>query len=112
VVVLNLGPVSEAYKLMFVIPRIALDSSMACLVFRGLKLGLIEDINYSVQSKSIRFVHNRPSMSGGHSDTLNPCGSRGPALRSELASKMEKCLQEQGDDGSKRSGSAASSLWV
>jgi hypothetical protein len=42
VIVLAVAPVSPAYA-MFCIPNMALESSMACRVFRGIKLGTIED---------------------------------------------------------------------
>jgi hypothetical protein len=42
VIVLYIAPVSPAY-VMFSIPNIALESSMACRVFRGIRLGTIED---------------------------------------------------------------------
>ena len=105
VIVLNLTNVSQSYKWMFVIPRIALDSSIACLVFRGLKLGSIEDIDYSAQSNPICFAHNHPNLTGGFSDT-HELELHGSVVRIELP---EKSLHGQGDDGSKIRGS---SQWV
>jgi hypothetical protein len=40
--VLTIAPVSPVY-VVFCIPNIALESSMACRVFRGIRLGTIED---------------------------------------------------------------------
>jgi len=42
-IVMMLAPVSAVYHDMFVIPHIAVDSVMACRVFRGIKLGYIRD---------------------------------------------------------------------
>ena len=42
VVVLTITSVPTFFKVMFTIPNITLESAMACLVFRGIRLGLIE----------------------------------------------------------------------
>ena len=41
--VMVLSPVSLVYQYMFLMPHLALDSAMACRVFRGVKLGCIQD---------------------------------------------------------------------
>jgi hypothetical protein len=63
---------------------------MTYLIFRNLKPGHIKDINYSVQSKPIRFVHNRPSYQdtrilsilADHVALLSTTGSLGRVLAS------------------------------
>jgi hypothetical protein len=42
-VIMVFSPAPIIYKCMFVLPHLALDSSMACRVFRGIKLGYIKD---------------------------------------------------------------------
>jgi hypothetical protein len=102
-VVLNLAPVSLAYKLLFVMPHLVLDSLMACRVFRGLKLGLIEDVNCSMPSRSIHFVQNHTT--GGDLDThgLGPRKSQGfrhgSVLQVELTSKGK--LSSHEDDSAR-----------
>lgn len=69
VVVLMIVPVGPVYKVMFIIPHVALDSSMACLVSRGLILGLIEDIDASAPTQSVRFfTRHSTTLSGRHSN--------------------------------------------
>jgi hypothetical protein len=52
VMVLNIAPVSPVY-VVFCIPNIALESSMACRVFRGIRLGTIEDTaSFGLKSSS------------------------------------------------------------
>jgi hypothetical protein len=40
-----LAPVSMAYRTIFIQPHIVLNNAMACRVFRGIKLGLIRDVD-------------------------------------------------------------------
>jgi hypothetical protein len=40
-----LAPVSMFYRTMFVQAHIALNNAMACRAFRGIRLGLIQDVN-------------------------------------------------------------------
>ena len=44
------APVPPVYKAMFSVPNIALESAMACRVFRGIRLGLINDSTTHDQS--------------------------------------------------------------
>jgi hypothetical protein len=54
-----LAPVSRAYQPMFVIPHVALDSAMACRVFRGMKLGYLSDTDaVAPKVTSLRFAPN------------------------------------------------------
>jgi hypothetical protein len=61
--VIFLAPVPQIYKVSLMAPHVALDSSMACRVFRGLKLGFIEEIDENsvqssrAQSRRSRFEH-------------------------------------------------------
>jgi hypothetical protein len=41
--VMVFSPASIVYKCIFIMPHLALDSAMACRVFRGIKLGYIKD---------------------------------------------------------------------
>jgi len=79
VIVLYVAPVSPAY-VMFCIPNIALESSMACRVFRGIKLGTIED-TASLGSKS----------------------SSGPSLGARPVSKKDSTSEAPGLDTSHHS---------
>jgi len=61
--VLALGLSSEyaAFHTVFVVPNIALESAMACRVFRGVKLGRItEEDGNIVKASPIRFNHVGP----------------------------------------------------
>jgi hypothetical protein len=70
VAILVLASHDPAFQIMFMFPHIALDSAMGCRVFRGLKLGLFEDIEEcAAQSKSIHFARNRALSMGVTSDT-------------------------------------------
>jgi hypothetical protein len=99
VVVLILAPVSEVYKIMFVIPHVALDSSMACRVFRGLKLGFIDDIeecSRSMQSSRPQIVTQQSNITTvlpSNVFELNPCTRQyGP----EVQWKAEPSFHEGG----------------
>jgi hypothetical protein len=73
---------------MFFFPHIALDSAMACRVFRDLKLGLFEDIDEcSAQSKSIHFTQNPALLIGILSDTHDPDPMFQPALSGSVDSQ-------------------------
>ena len=96
VVILNLAPVGEAYKLMFIILRMSLDSSMACLVFRGLKLGLIEDLDYSIQSRSMSFAQKTTLLT-----ERQPHKGDGSAVQVEHTSKAETSIGDGGQFGGK-----------
>ena len=102
-VILILAPVSEVYKIMFVLPSIALDSSMACRVFRGLKLGLIEEIDEcSVRSNSIRFVQDPAVTIGMISDIHEfspPDAKAGLAVEVVDTSKVELSFHEHDNQG-------------
>jgi hypothetical protein len=102
VVILFLVPAPQIYKTAFVPPRLALDSAMACRVFRGLKLGLINDIDeLTVESRS-KALTTRSSTAGGSSNIheLNSRDVKSPAVRVELqvVSKTESSFQEQGNE--------------
>jgi hypothetical protein len=65
VAILILASNDPAFQVMFIAPHLAVESAMACRVFRGLKLGHFQDIEEcSARSKSIHFAHN-PALSMG-----------------------------------------------
>jgi hypothetical protein len=115
-VTLILAPVSQGFKLMFIVPHVALNSSMACRVFRGLKLGLIEDIDeFSVQLNSTRTGSSRHPSTKVHSNTLHlsrvDSKSLGhyPTIRLELGAESS---HEHIDEGSKDNSSVDPSHWA
>ena len=119
VVALILAPVSKVYKIMFILPHVALDSSMACRVFRGLKLGLIQDIEeLSVQSNSLRFAQNPNLTTGVPSDihNLGPCDLKDSrhdiVVHLEANPKEEPSSYEHDDGRSDGKGSEVPSRWV
>jgi len=60
-----LAPVSRAYQPMFVLPHVALDSAMACRVFRGVKLGHLSDTDaVAPKATSLRFAPNTTTAMG------------------------------------------------
>jgi hypothetical protein len=64
-VILILAPVPRAYPVMLIAPHIALDSAVACRVFRGIKLGYLSDAD-TVASKynSMRFAQRAATSTG------------------------------------------------
>jgi hypothetical protein len=69
VAILVLASHDPAFQAMFMFPHTVFDSAMGCRVFRGLKLGLFEDIEEcAAQSKSICFAHNPALLMGVASD--------------------------------------------
>ena len=58
-----LAPISRVYPVIFVTPHLALDSAMACRVFRGLKLGYISDTDIP-KVTSLRFAQNTTNNPG------------------------------------------------
>jgi hypothetical protein len=62
VATLILSPVPPIFRTMFVLPQIALDSSMACRVFRGLQLGFLVD---DVESVTVRLTYPSPASRRG-----------------------------------------------
>jgi hypothetical protein len=54
--VMMLAPVSAVYHAMFIMPHIAVDSVMACRVFRGIKLGYIKDASNTSPLTTIFFT--------------------------------------------------------
>jgi hypothetical protein len=64
-VVMVLAPISRVYPVIFVTPHLALDSAMACRVFRGLKLGYISDTDADIPKvTSLRFAQNTTNNPG------------------------------------------------
>jgi hypothetical protein len=59
-IVMILVPISPVYQSMFILPQVALDSCMACRVFRGLKLGDIMDIDDNASKFTASCVFRRP----------------------------------------------------
>jgi hypothetical protein len=60
VLTVSVSSVSPAYA-MFCIPNMALESSMACRVFRGIRLGTIEDTaSVGLKSSSVPSQSARP----------------------------------------------------
>jgi hypothetical protein len=98
VAILYVAPVPLFYKVAFVAPRLMLDSSMACRVFRGLKLGSIQDLEqYSAQSP-MRFTTQNSSTMGGRSNEVGSHELKGHlAFASKVESEQET---ETKDDGS------------
>jgi hypothetical protein len=58
-----LAPVSITYRTIFIQPHIALNNTMACRVFRGIRLGSIQEVDGTTQltknSTIIRLSHPR-----------------------------------------------------
>jgi hypothetical protein len=109
VFVLIFAPVSEVYKIMFVIPHVALNSSMACRVFRGLKLGFIDDVeecSRSMQSSRPHITHhsNLSIMMPAHISELDMGVRRGSPRPSEVQWKAESSFHERGLGGDDVSG--------
>jgi hypothetical protein len=65
---------------MFIIPKIALESSMACRVFRGIKLGTIEDVGGDTSKASTLHFRRRPRGSRSAVTALT-CDSAPEVLR-------------------------------
>jgi hypothetical protein len=59
------APVPPVYKAMFSVPNIALESAMACRVFRGVKLGRIVDNNTTHNHTTLQIrKHSHPTTEG------------------------------------------------
>ena len=74
VLILGFSPTAQVYHMMFITPKIALESSMACRVFRGIKLGTIEDVGGDT-SKVSTLHFRRPSHGSRSAVTSFPCES-------------------------------------
>jgi hypothetical protein len=78
VAILVLTPVPVVFRTMFIVPNLALASAMACRVFRGIRLGSIEDmdlctIGSTTKRSTLRFVSdsNRTMhLSQGHGNPV------------------------------------------
>ena len=54
-----IASISPVYESMFILPQVALDSSMACRVFRGLIIGHIMDIDDAASKATASCVFRR-----------------------------------------------------
>jgi hypothetical protein len=100
---------------MFIIPHVALDSSMACRVFRGLKLGLIEDVDdCSMQVSSMRCAQNSGARVGVLSNTHQSSLPKVPvkAVRIGDRWKADFVLWEHDDEGKDAYRRTVLSGWV
>jgi hypothetical protein len=63
------APVPPVYKAMFSVPNIALESAMACRVFRGIKLGRIVDNNITHDHTTLQIPkRSHPTTEGSENE--------------------------------------------
>jgi hypothetical protein len=110
-VTMLLAPVSQLYKVMFIIPHVALDSSMACRVFRGLRLGLIGDFECCSKqpnpSDEVRFIRTPGIISDGreHDPPVSD-------IRLEIYSEPKSSFPERVSQGVEVRGFAGPPQWA
>jgi hypothetical protein len=87
VVSMALAPVSMIYRTLFVQAHIALNNAMACRAFRGIRLGLIQEVDGSTMTSAtnpivLRLAHgSHPTKASGNKPPGIGVNSRAPMLR-------------------------------
>jgi hypothetical protein len=103
VVTMGFSPAPESYHTIFIVPSIALESAMACLVFRGIKLGTIADVGGSTKT-AIQFKNRSHVSPSGLSSNTTPNmrgtkNSRHGTIAIDVMRMSESDSQSEGKKG-------------
>jgi hypothetical protein len=93
---MDLAPVPEVFRGSFRVPNLALESIMACRVFRHLKIGVITEEGYTMGSITLHSSHRTAVVSS--KDHVLRMDALKDTPRSPVVIEIAKAMKTNGDD--------------
>ena len=90
------APVPPVYQAMFTAPNIALESAMACRVFRGVRLGLIKEKGGNTTQDAAIHLTKRSGSASTNGHTFKSQDFKGPRVPVPVAVEITRTT-ESGD---------------